>query len=210
MKKMSINKSQRLQKRLPNKIRFFEPFVGKHYTDGIKGKKILVLDSGSRCNFDACPNYLYCTNILAKNSRPYEKKCPRHKPSHRLLSLEPTYCIEDNLPHLQQLTTYLGKILEENDYNVIWSHVAYTNYVQYMLPSSALVPEVTWSHLTEYDFNAFIEVLEELKPNIVVVLGDIVAKRLQVRNPFLVDAKELENPISVVTVDTFLTSLTLS
>lgn len=210
MKKMSINKSQRLQKRLPRKIRFFEPFVGKHYAEGIKGKKILILNSGSHCNLDTCPNYLYCTNILAKNSQPYEKKCPRLKPFHRLLSLEPTYCIEDKLSHLQQLTTYLGKILEQDDYNVIWSHVAYTNYVQYILPSSALVPEVTWSHLTECDFKALIEVLEDLKPDIVVVLGDVVAKRLHVGSPFLVDTKELETPISVVTVDTFLNSLTLS
>lgn len=193
MKKMSKNRIERLQKKLPVKCRFFEPFVGAQYSDGIKGKKILVLNSGSHCNSEDCSYSSFCTNILTKTSLPFEKKCPMCKSLHRLIQLEPKYSIEDTLPSHQQFASYMSQFLGQNDYKTIWSHLAYTNYIQYMLPRSSQMRDITWSHLTEHDFSAFREVLEELQPDVVVIWGKVVAKRLQAKNQFLVDVKELEN-----------------
>ena len=57
----------------------------------------------------------------------------------------------------------------------MWSHLAFTNYVQFFLPSDGDSFRTTKaSDLSERDFDAFIEVVKELSPDIVIVWGCVI------------------------------------
>lgn len=54
--------------------RFFKPFEGKKYKEGINGKKILVLGASFYCNWDGndgrnkCEFFDECTNPMKRDS----------------------------------------------------------------------------------------------------------------------------------------------
>ncbi len=57
----------------------------------------------------------------------------------------------------------------------IWDHVAFTEYVQYFIDQTYTEP----NHLSDRDFDAFLETLDELHPDVVIVWGKLVADTLR-------------------------------
>lgn len=172
---------------------FFQPYIGEQYAQGIQGKKILVLGASFYCNRVKCPHFASCTSIVLKDSSVYDNQCPEYMPDHKSLHLEPSYCVEDAPVTYQRFAAYMGTFLEDDDYNNVWNHMAFTNYVQFMLPASnGTFRETTWSDLSERDFDAFIEVLQSLKPDIVIVWGNIINSRVKEQNKYLVSLQELQ------------------
>ena len=160
-----------------NQHRFFTPYIGERYQDGIRSKKILVLGASFYCNRVKCPFFASCTSVILKDSSEFDHKCPEYKPSGKHLHLEPSYCVEDAPTTYQRFAAYMGKHLGTDDYDTIWEHMAFTNYVQFFLPATnGSFRETSWSDLSERDFAAFTEVVQQLQP----------------RNPYLVDLKELQ------------------
>ena len=176
------------------KKQFFKPFVGKYYTRGIKGKKILVIGASFYCNRVKCPYFAECTNVDVKDSAPYDNICPEYVDEGKKLHFEPRYCVEDYAPQTyQRFASYIGRFLGITDYDTIWQHMAFTNYVQFMLPADENSYRGTYlSDLSERDYEAFNEVLLELQPDIVVVWGSIINSRLKECNQYIVDIKELQ------------------
>jgi len=172
---------------------FYQPFVGEHYTDGINGKKILVLGASFYCNKVSCPHFASCTSVVLKDSSNYDKRCPEYLPDGKMLHLEPAYCIEDAPITYQRFAAYMGTFLDNDDYDNVWDHMAFTNYVQFMLPAThGTYRDTKWSDLSERDFDAFIEVLQSLQPDIVIVWGNVINSRIKERNPYLVSLDELQ------------------
>lgn len=172
---------------------FFEPYVGDHYKEGIRGKKILVLGASFYCNRIECPFFASCTSVILKDSSEFDNKCPEYMSAGKQLHLEPSYCVEDAPTTYQRFAAYMGKHLGTDDYEAIWEHMAFTNYVQFFLPATnGSFRETSWSDLSERDFAAFTEVVQQLQPDIIVVWGSVINSALKERNPYLVDLKELQ------------------
>ena len=176
-----------------SKHHFFEPYVGNHYKEGIHGKKILVLGASFYCNCVKCPFFASCTSVILKDSSEFDSKCPEYKSAGKQLHLEPCYCVEDAPTTYQRFAAYMGKHLGTEDYDTVWEYLAFTNYVQFFLPATnGSFRETMWSDLSERDFAAFTEVVQQLQPDIVVVWGNVINSALKERNPYLVDMKELQ------------------
>ena len=176
------------------KQQFFEPFVGAQYAEGVRGKKILVLGASFYCDRVQCPHFASCTSVILKDSAPYDKLCPEYRQAGKVLHSEPSYCVEDAPTAYQHFATYMAKWLGTDDYEQVWNHLAFTNYVQFMLPATdGTFRETRPSDLSERDFRAFCEVLQALQPDIVVIWGGVINSRLKERNPYLVDLGELQD-----------------
>ena len=176
-----------------SKSQFFEPFVGKRYAEGINGKRLLVLGASFYCDRVKCPFFASCTSVIMKDSSAFDTKCPEYQPAGKKLHLEPSYCVEDAPVTYQRFAAYMGKHLGTDDYNTIWDHLAFTNYVQFFLPATnGSFRETTWSDISERDLAAFTEVVQKLQPDIVIVWGSVINSCLKERNPYLADRKELQ------------------
>ena len=176
-----------------SKNQFFEPFVGKRYAEGINGKRILVLGASFYCDRVKCPFFASCTSVIMKDSSAFDTKCPEYQPAGKKLHLEPSYCVEDAPVTYQRFAAYMGKHLGTDDYNTVWDHLAFTNYVQFFLPATnGSFRETSWSDISERDLAAFTEVVKKLQPDIVIVWGSVINSCLKERNPYLADLKELQ------------------
>ena len=135
------------------KKRFFRPFVGKRYNEGIRGKKILVLGASFYCPNTECKFYDQCTDVVKKDSNSCDANCPVYKTNGKVLHDEPSYCIDDAPKTYQTFASYMSKYLDNGNYENVWSHLAFTNYVQFFLPATANgFRETRWSDLSERDF----------------------------------------------------------
>ena len=174
--------------------RFFKPYVGRNYSEGIRGKKILVLGASFYCGVHDCPYFTKCTSTEQKDSSSYNTICPPYAESGTKLSDEPSTCIRDWTKTYQRFADYMGKFVGSYDYEEIWEQMAFTNYVQFFLPldEGETFRETRSSDLSERDFGACIETIKELQPNIIVVWGSVINSALKERNPYLVDLKELQ------------------
>ena len=74
---------------------FFEPYVGNHYKEGIRGKKILVLGASFYCNRVECPFFASCTSVILKDSSEYDNKCPEYKPANNIVSKNRATAVSD-------------------------------------------------------------------------------------------------------------------
>ena len=176
-----------------SKSQFFEPFVGKRYAEGINGKRILVLGASFYCDRVKCPFFSSCTSVIMKDSSAFDTKCPEYQPAGKKLHLEPSYCVEDAPVTYQRFAAYMGKHLGTDDYDTVWDHLAFTNYVQFFLPATnGSFRETSWSDISERDLAAFTEVVKKLQPDIVIVWGSVINSCLKERNPYLAGLKELQ------------------
>ncbi len=149
--------------------KFFSPHVGSNYHKGISGKKVLVLGASFYCTETSCPFFEICTSVINRDSSPFDRKCPSADPA---LSKEPSSAIK----HLGNRRTYkkfaneMKQFTDARTREESWSHFAFTNYVRFFVPPKKTDP----SFLTERDYYAFIEVLNELTPDIVIIWGGVV------------------------------------
>lgn len=173
--------------------KFFIPFVGSKYQEGINGKKILVVGASFYCTQTSCRFFFKCTNVQTKDSSPYDDICPVYAKDKMQLHNEPTYCVE-NAPRTYRIfASYISSLLESNNYDDTWNHLAFTNYVQFFLPGDKKgFRETRMTDLSERDFNAFLELLMDLKPDIVVIWGSVISFRLKEDNQYVIDKEFLE------------------
>ncbi len=173
--------------------RFYTPFVGQNYQQGINGKKVLVLGASFYCNKTECQFYNNCTDTAKKDSSAYNAKCPSYQNDNLLLTDEPSHCVGDGTPTHTRFAKYMGELIGSDDYYKTWSHLAFTNYVQFFLPANTEGFRETYpSDLSERDFKAFIETLQELQPDVVVIWGSIINSRLKENNEYLISKDELK------------------
>ena len=166
--------------------RFFVPFVGKKYKTGINGKKVLVLGASFYCNKHDCPNFKDCTSHNIKDSSPYDKTCPEYGKQGAELRLEPRYAIEENYPDYQRFEKLMREVVG-CDVEDIWEHLAFTNYVQFFVPTTNTYK----SYLSNRDFEAFIETLVELRPDIVISWGMVTIDDVRTNNKYVIDKEKL-------------------
>lgn len=171
-----------------NNTRFFKPYIGCKYQEGINGKKILVLGASFYCPNTKCKLYNCCTNVEKKDSSSCDATCPIYNPDGKVLHNEPSYCIDDAPKTYQTFASYISKYLDNGNYENVWSHLAFTNYVQFFLPATSKgFRETRWSDLSERDFEAFTETIKEIEPDIVIIWGCVINSRLKEENAYVTD-----------------------
>ncbi len=173
--------------------RFFNPFVGSNYTKGIRGKRVLVVGASFYCDQQACPYFSRCTDVDRKDSSAFDTVCPAYQACGATLHDEPSNTIPDAPKSYQLFAAYLSSKVGRREYDDAWSYVAFTNYVQFILPAEpGHYRDTRPSDLSERDFEAFNETLRELQPHIVVIWGCIFNSRVREQNAYLIDRSELE------------------
>ena len=153
------------------KKRFFEPYIGPKYHEGIRGKKILVFGASFYCNKKSCPNFKDCTNPQSKDSSLFDKICPEYKDKlfydkPMKLSNEPSFAIDNGYRAYRNFGAFMQNFVEDKQES-IWDRMAFTDYMQFFSPTVATKPE----YLSERDFEAFVELIQELQPHIVFIWG---------------------------------------
>ena len=161
------------------------------YGKGVNGKKILVLGASFYCDRTDCEFFYKCTDRRRKDSREYDLKCPAYVGTGTALHEEPDSCVADQ-PRAYRLfgdnVAYTLGITPEE----LWDRLAFTNYVQFFLPAEDGYAETLTSDLSKRDFEAFVEVVQELKPDVVIVWGSVINSPVKEKNPYLVSRSELE------------------
>ena len=177
-----------------NNTRFFKPYIGCKYQEGINGKKILVLGASFYCPNTKCKLYNCCTNVEKKDSSASDLICPVYQQDGKVLHNEPSYCIDDMPKTYQTFAAFMSKYTGESEYNLIWSHFVFTNYVQFFLPATKNgFRETRWSDLSERDFEALIETVKELEPNIIIIWGCVINTCLKENNVYVIDKESLRD-----------------
>lgn len=173
--------------------RFFKPFVGNKYFEGINNKKILVVGASFYCSYYDCEFFSKCTSDVIKDSSPFNNRCPQYIKDKKMLNQEPSYCIEDAPLTYRKFANYISKLVGCSSYKEAWNYLAFTNYVQFFLPcKNQSYRETRMTDLSERDFLAFNETLVELQPDIVIVWGCVFNSRVKEQNAYLVDEKKLQ------------------
>lgn len=157
---------------------FFQPRIGQHYHKGFKGYRTLVLGVKHHCILKQCPFYEDC--VMQRNCANYDANCPAYGDRHDLrLSQSNQIEIDAFLEEYDRYPTYsyftklmLGKTDDctEAEKTAFWEQVAFANYLQYFRPSPQ-VPEYEEEELTyrAEDWEAFQELLENVKPEVLLV-----------------------------------------
>lgn len=169
--------------------RFFIPYKGEEYTTGIKGKRVLILGASFYCNTRDCKYFKDCTSPEKKDSSPYNSICPPYKKENAVLNKEPEYAIDDHL--FYRVYTNFAKGLQDfvEDGVDVWQRLAFTNYVQFFVPTVKTYD----SYLSKRDFEAFLETVKELQPDVIIAWGTVINKALR-HNRFFIDKEELTDP----------------
>ena len=172
--------------------RFFKPFEGEKYKEGINGKKILVLGASFYCNWDGndgrnkCEFFNECTNPIIRDSSKFDDICPSYKQSKQKLSEEPLNAVSENYRAYQVFANFIQRYVKDKEENV-WERMAFTNSLKFFSPTLATKKE----YLSKRDFEAFCETLNELQPDIVIVWGVAIIDEVRENNPYIVDFKKL-------------------
>ena len=172
--------------------RFFIPCKGSKYEEGICGKKILVVGASFYCSKKECKYFKKCTNPAIKDSSEFNLMCPFNsgQPLNDAPQLELGECYKSYVNFSKAIQPLIETCIEGKDnYDEIWDHLAFTNYVQFWLPTCKTKAE----YLSERDFEAFIESVEELEPDIVILWGCVINDRLKQNNEYVIDKELLKS-----------------
>ncbi len=174
------------------KYRFFQPYVGSKYEEGLKGKRVLVIGASFYCPEVGCVFYEKCTDVKRKDSSLYDSSCPIYISAGKQLHKEPTYVVSELPTTYRRFSSSLSKTIGVGTPETVWDYLAFTNYVQFFLPASSHAYRQTLqSDLSQRDFDAFKETIIELKPNIVIIWGCVINRPLVEDNPYLAGKTEL-------------------
>jgi len=175
---------------------FFKPFIGSSYEQGICGKKVLVLGASFYCNKDGknerpkCEFFEECTNPDIKDSSKFNVSCPFNVNIEGTPKLrdEPTNSVWSYMRAYQNFAKVLLPYIKDKekqndwcDYDIVWDRIAFTNYVQFFLPTV----NTYQCYLSQRDFEAFCECLQELKPDIVIAWGVAITEEIRSKNQFV-------------------------
>ena len=172
--------------------KFFTPFVGSKYDEGICGKKVFVLGASFYCNNNGkkgqteCPCFDECTDPEKKDSSKFDAICPVYANHGMQLSKEPLYAIDERYSAYKNFESFMLRFVDDKSEDV-WQRMAFSNYLQFFSPT--IKTEI--SYLSQRDFDAFCETLEELQPNVVISWGVAILEEIREKNKF-VAASEIE------------------
>ena len=172
--------------------RFFKPFVGEKYNEGINGKKILVLGASFYCNKNGqngqknCPFFAECTDVVKKDSSKFDTTCPEYAGKNMKLSEEPSNAIDDRYPAYKRFAEFMQQFVS-NKTEDVWDRMAFTDYLQFFSPTTQTKKE----YLTPRDFDAFIETLRDLQPDVVISWGTVFLEKIREENNYVVDKDKL-------------------
>ena len=159
--------------------RFFKPFIGENYETGLSGKKVFVIGDSFYCaHREDCKYSQECTDMVKKDSSRFDGKCPDAEYSVNGKKLSDASAVElgQMYPSYRRFGEFLSGYVAETDSVSVWDYVAFTNYVQFFVPSAT-------SHsrdaVSERDFEAFKETVMELKPDVVFVWGTIAGEAIR-------------------------------
>lgn len=172
--------------------RFFIPFKGRKYEEGICGKKILVVGASFYCIKKECNYFKKCTDPAIKDSSEFNLTCPYNSglPLNDAPQIELGECYKPYVKFSKAIESFIDTCIEGKDnYDEIWNHLAFTNYVQFWVPTKKTEPE----YLSERDFEAFIESVNELEPDIVILWGRVINGRLKKNNEYVLDKELLKS-----------------
>ena len=171
---------------------FFEPFVGDNYSEGIYGKRVLVLGASFYCNQDGvsvdketgevkekCPFYDDCA--INQNTEKYDGKCPYNHNS-PLRKLPQTELDENGAESYKRFWLLLYHYFQQPElsFDDIWGKMAFTNYVQHEIGGR-------WNTLASDCRAEYLEMFEDTlltmkeQPDVVIVCGCIVDKPLKAK-----------------------------
>lgn len=132
-----------------SKVKFL-PWIGKEYQNGINGKRVLILGESHYCAKDSDAVPTLTQEIIID-------------------------LFDANSPHEGYKNTYTkfakavaGKDLSFSDKEKVWNSVAFYNYVQVPISEARVSPTAEEFKVSEV---ALFEVLEQLKPDYVIVWG---------------------------------------
>lgn len=170
---------------------FFQPRIGQHYQEGFRGYRTLVLGVKHHCTLKHCRFYEDCVN--QRNCALCDAGCPAYGDRHDLrLSQSNQIEIDAFLEEYDRYPIYsyftklmLGKSDDctETEKESFWEQVAFANYLQYFCPSPQ-VPEYKEDGLTYRieDWNAFLELLDTLQPEVLLVWNSALKTLLDKKN----------------------------
>lgn len=159
---------------------FFTPRVGKDYEKGFHGIKTLILGSHFYCPYTDC-SHLKEECASSNTIWSMDAACPcyvgKEDQNYYKLSNSDTIEVDSYLegfpyPSLDAFTyLMLNKrdYLSEDEKLLFWDQVAFTNYIQHYWPNGYTPPYEDNESLFDADYEAFKEVLTELRPQIVIV-----------------------------------------
>lgn len=159
---------------------FFTPRVGKDYEKGFHGIKTLILGSHFYCPYTDC-SHLKEECASSNTIWSMDAACPcyvgKEDQNYYKLSNSDTIEVDSYLegfpyPSFDAFTyLMLNKrdYLSEDEKLLFWDQVAFTNYIQHYWPNGYTPPYEDNESLFDADYEAFKEVLTELRPQIVIV-----------------------------------------
>ncbi len=171
---------------------FFKPFVGPKYDEGICGKKILVLGASFYCDRNGqngkrnCPFFAECTDPVKKDSSKFDTTCSVYAEQGKKISDEPRYAMETGYAAYNKFAEFMQQFVSDKSYGV-WDRMAFTDYLQFFSPTTQTKKE----YLSQRDFDAFIETLQELKPDVVISWGTAIIEEIREKNPYVIDKDKL-------------------
>ncbi len=157
---------------------FFQPRIGQHYQEGFRGYRTLVLGVKHHCTLKHCRFYEDC--VHQKNCARYDAVCPAYGDRHDLrLSQSNQIEIDAFLEEYDRYPAYsyftklmLGKSDDctEAEKETFWEQVTFANYLQYFCPSPQVLEyKEDGSTYRIEDWNAFMELLDTLLPEVLLV-----------------------------------------
>lgn len=197
-----INEASKISKKdsMESK-RFFKPFKGKEYEKGICGKKVLVVGASFYCKRIDCTHFDKCTDVQKKDSSEYNMICECKDRtfdiiSEALLENAPESSIYNSIhTHsykeyrtIKAFGNFMADYVEEANQTTIWNYMAFTNYIQFFLPSKdGKYAQTASRFISERDFEAFKETLLELKPDVVFIWGTPVSDSIRINRKEVYD-----------------------
>ena len=164
---------------------FFKPYVGKNYFEkGYLGKKLLILGESH-----------YCSGIQDKDCQcGKEEKCLQLQECENFTNevLNRFFDYKKGVGEVDTWMTtftrftniFLGEQVSNEKLLEFWENVVFYNYVQKAIIGSRTSPD---GQDFEDSEKAFFEILEEYKPDLIIVWGARLEERLPQKNKTLSD-----------------------
>ena len=163
---------------------FFQPYVGEDYHTGYSGKKLMILGESHHCNkientTTSCGKAEECLQL---------PECRNDTNNVINIFLDYKQGVGKGARWMRTYTrftnVFLGGQASKEELLDFWGSIMFYNYVQAAMEGPRISP-------TEQDFEqsqtAFFEVLEEYKPDLIIVWGARLEKNLPQKNKSLSD-----------------------
>ena len=153
---------------------FFKPWVNSQlYNVGLKNLKILVVGASHYCKKSECQYFTQCTSRTVKDSSPYDTLCPHcdTKLSDSTIEAVRYFVGGDTNVSYSNFSDFMIETMGlASNRKALWDHIAFMNYVQYMLGSEDDIYTAA-SDIQDRDYAAFQEIVSQLSPDLIIAWG---------------------------------------